>query len=443
LAAQSYAVLDWRVLAFMAAATAITGVIFGVLPALAIRRAQPVQEIIHSQPGRAGSGTGWIRSVLVAMQAALTVALLAGCIVMMRSFLRLLNADLGFKPGHVVTMRASVAGMYDKDRELRYYNAALDRLRATPGVEAAGAVRYLPLIDGDWQYLATNLKIESAESVSGHVVPNTITSGYFQAMGIDFVAGRDFTPEEYAGRDHVVIVDESFARQSGLGKAIVGRQGTRGKVPYTIVGVVRDTWLGGPASDPNMLIYEPLDAESAPGYVNLVARVHGPAGAYLRACRAALQEIDPQIPIYDELSLDQRLGSNLLQPRFYTTTILMVSVFALLLAVIGVYGVATYSVTQRTHEIGIRIAVGATPGKVRAAILRQGIVPVIAGVCLGIAGAIGSGKLLQSLMASAEPLRLQTCVMGGLLLTATAVAAIWRATSRVIRIDPMTALKSE
>jgi predicted permease len=443
LAAQSYAVLDWRVLAFMAAATVGIALIFGVLPALAIRRAQPVDEIMRSQPGLAGPGTSWIRTVLVALQAALTVALLAGCIVMGGSFLKLLDTDLGFQTNGVVTMRASVSGIYDKTRELQFYNAALERLRATPGVEAAGAVRYLPLIDSDWKFLATNLVIGSGGRVSGRVVPNTVTSGYFRTMGIALVAGRDFTTAEYDGNDHVVIVDDSFAKRSGLGAGIVGMRGLRGKVPYTIVGVVRDTWLGGPASEPTMLIYEPLGEESVPGYLTFVARVHGRADAYLRACRAAVQGIDPSIPIYDAESLDQRLSGNLLRPRFYTTTVLFLGVFALLLSVIGIYGVATYSVTQRTHEIGVRIAVGAAPRMVRAAIVRQGMVPVIAGMCAGVAGAIASGKFLKSLMWSAEPLGMQTCILGGLLLTATALAAIWFATSRVIRIDPMTALKSE
>jgi putative ABC transport system permease protein len=443
LAAQSYAVLDWRVLAFMAAATVGTGVIFGVLPALAIRRTQPVDQIIRSQPGVAGSGPGRMRAVLVALQAALTVALLAGCIVMGRSFLKLLGADLGYQTSQVVTMRASVAGIYDKNRELQFYNAALERLRATPGVEAAGAVRYLPLIDGDWQFLATNLLIESGGRVSGHVVPNTVSSGYFRAMGIDLVAGRDFTPTEYAGNDHVVIVDESFARRSGLGNRIVGSRGFKGKVQYAVVGVVRDTWLGGPASQQNMLIYEPLGEESVPGYLTFVARVRGRADSYLRVCRVAVQGLDPSIPIYDTVTLEQRLSGNLLRQRFYTTTVLFLGVFAMLLAAIGIYGVAAYSVTQRTHEIGIRIAIGAAPGKVRAAIVRQSMVPVIAGMCAGVAGAIVSGKFLTSLMSSAEPLRMQTCILGVLLLMLTALAAIWFATSRVIRIDPMAALKSD
>ena len=447
LAAQAYALLDWRVLAFMAAAALFTGVVFGVLPALAIRRAQPAQDMIRSQADVVGSGASRIRSGLVTLQAALSVVLLAGCIVMSRSFLKLLSVDLGFQTDRIVSLRANVAGLYDKNRELQFYNAALERLSAIPGVEAVGAARYLPLIDGDYKYLNSPWVAESGAKVADHIVGNAVTPGYFRAMGIEFVAGRNFTAAEGSGKDPVVIVDETFARRSGLGAGIVGKtavmnQGRR-KTRYTIVGVVRTTRLAGPAAEPTIQVYEPVVEDSAPGYMTFVARVRGPASAYLRTCQAALQQVDPAIPIYDVQTLDQRLSGNLLRPRFYTTAILFLGVFALLLAVIGIYGVAAYSVTQRTHEIGIRIAVGAAPGQLRVAMMRQSMLPVVAGMAVGVAGAIASGRFLKSLMASAEPLGAQTCILGALLLTATALVAVWFATSRVVKVDPMAALKSD
>ncbi|MBZ5584781.1 MAG: hypothetical protein LAQ30_21735, partial [Acidobacteriia bacterium] len=215
------------------------------------------------------------------------------------------------------------------------------------------------------------------------------------------------------------------------------------KTPFKIVGVVRTTRLGGPASEPIMQIYEPLGDESAPGYMTFVARVRGRAGAYLRACQAALQRADPNIPVFDAQSLDERLSGNLLRPRFYTTAVLFLGGFALLLAVIGIYGAAAYSVTQRTHEIGVRIAIGARPGRLRAALVRQGMAPVVCGMAAGIAGAIASGRLLKSLMWSAEPLGAATCILGGLALAGAALAALWFATSRVIQVDPIAALKSD
>jgi putative ABC transport system permease protein len=219
-------------------------------------------------------------------------------------------------------------------------------------------------------------------------------------------------------------------------------QGRR-KTRYTIIGVVRAARLAGPAAEPSIQVYEPVVEDSAPGYMTFVARVRGPASAYLRTCQAALQQVDSAIPIYDVQTLDQRLSGNLLRPRFYTTAILFLGVFALLLAVIGVYGVAAYSVTQRTHEIGIRIAVGAAPGQLRVAMMRQSMLPVVAGLAMGVAGAIASGRFLKSLMASAEPLGARTCILGALLLMVTALAAVWFATARVVKVDPMTALKSD
>lgn len=338
-----------------------------------------------------------------------------------------------------------MAGIYDEKRQVQYFNAALDRLRATPGVEAAGAVRYLPLIDADYKYLGARYRVEGGNEVAGGIVRgNAITAGYFRAMGIGFLAGRDFTASERLGKGLVAIVDDEFARRSGLGAGIVGKTIvlTSQDQPFSVVGVVPAMRLGGPAADPAVQVYVPLE-QSPPGYMTFVARVPGSAGAYLRACQAALQRADATVPIYDAQTLDERLSGNLLRPRFYTTTVLFLGVFALLVAVIGIYGVAAYSVTQRTHEIGVRIAIGAVPGRLRATLVRQGMLPILAGTAAGVAGAIASGRFLKTLMASAEPPGAQTCILGGLLLSAAALAALWFATSRVIRVDPMRALKSD
>jgi putative ABC transport system permease protein len=452
LAAQAYALFDWRVLAFMGAVSLLTGGVFGVLPALAMRRGQPSQEIIRSQPGAASTGAKWIRISLIAGQAALTMVLLAGCIVMGRSFLRLVAVDLGFRTDHVVTMRASVAGVYDRSRQVQFFNAVVDRLRGTPGVQAAGAVRYLPLIDSDYKYLGAGYRVEGGNNVAGAIVRgNAVTDGYFRAMGIGFLAGRDFTGAERTGKGLVAIVDDQFARQSGLGAGIVGRtisltgrtislSGT-GQV-FRVVGLVPAMRLGGPAAERHMQVYVPLE-QAPPGYMTFVARISGSAGAYLAACQAAAQKVDPKIPIYDPQTLDERLSGNLLRPRYYTAAVLFLGVFALLLAAIGIYGAATYSVTQRTHEIGVRIAIGAAPGRLRGTLVREGMVPVIAGMAAGAAGAMASGRVVKSLMESAEPLGMPTCVLGALVLGGAAFSALWFATSRVIRMDPMAALKTE
>ncbi len=398
---------------------------------------------VSSAPVPAGCELG-----LIAAQAALTLILLAGSITLGRGFLRLLGADLGYQTDHLVSMTVSVAGTpYEKLREAQFWDAALDRLRAVPGVEAAGAVHYLPLVESDWQYMGGRYKFDSGEDLREAVVVNPVTSGYFQAIGTNVVAGRDFTAAERRGKELVAIVNEEFARRIGPVASVVGRRMTR---PYhatyaptfTIVGVVRTVRLGGPASVPPLQVYLPVE-QRPQGAMTFVARVRGNAADYVRLCRSAVHQVDRGIPVYDVKTLQQRLDEVLARPRFYATAILFLGAFALLLAVIGIYGVAAHSITQRTHELGVRVALGARPARLRTSLLRQSLMPVLVGMIVGVAGAIGLGKYLHHLMESAEPLGTWTCVAAGLVLSATAAVAVWFATSRVTQVDPMIALKSE
>jgi ABC-type antimicrobial peptide transport system permease subunit len=177
--------------------------------------------------------------------------------------------------------------------------------------------------------------------------------------------------------------------------------------------------------------------------MTLVARVRGEAGAYLAVCRDAVQQVDPEVPVYDVKTLEQRLRDNLGRPRFYTTAILFFAGFALLLAVIGTYGVATHWIAQRTQEIGVRIAVGASPRGLRAMVLRQSLLPIAVGMALGAAGAIGLGRFLSHLVSPVEPVGAWTSAVAALLLAVTGGVAVWKATGRIVEIDPIAALKAE
>jgi ABC-type antimicrobial peptide transport system permease subunit len=177
--------------------------------------------------------------------------------------------------------------------------------------------------------------------------------------------------------------------------------------------------------------------------MTFVARVRGNAANYLRVCRGVLQEVDREIPIYDIKTLDERLSEALARPRFYTTIILFLGGFALLLAVTGVYGVAAYSITQRTHEMGVRMALGAAPVRLRIMLVRQSMIPVVVGLAAGVMAAAALGRYLKYLMTSTETVGTVACVAAALLLAATAAVAVWVATSRILRIDPASALRAE
>jgi putative ABC transport system permease protein len=441
LAAQDYSILDWRVLGFAVAVALMTGVVFGVLPAWLIGRTQPTADSVRAQAGIQSSGVSRMRSALVAMQAVLTVVLVAGALTMSRSFLKLVGTDLGFRTQNVATATVSLFGSrYQTNRLTQsYYGQVLERLRAVPGVESAGGVDYMPLTNqGFMRLLAT---LDSGPQAGA--VRTTITPDYFRSIGTRIVDGRDFTDADREGAELVAIVNEGFAHQIGNGSRLVGRTMTTqfDPKPLKILGVVR-TMRFAPAAPVGGQYYLPA-AQHAPLFMTFVARVPGDPRPYLPLIRDAIQQVDPQIPVYGAMTLGQRLDAALAKPRFYTTAVLFLGGFAVLLAIVGIYGAASYSISQRTHEIGVRIAVGASPGRLRFALLRQSMLPIAVGMAAGVAGATALGRFLAYLMDAVEPLDVRTCVSAALLLAITASVAIWTATARVLRVDPMRALRAD
>jgi putative ABC transport system permease protein len=377
------------------------------------------------------------------MQGAFTLVLVAGSFTMGRSFLRLLGTDLGFRTDRMVTLNVSLPGTrWDHGRMREYYRLALDRLRAIPGVESAAAVGYLPLVEAG--YMASAFDLDTAHAVSSAPV-NMISPDYFHTMRTPVLEGREFNAADVATSEPVAIVNEQFARELGVGPHLAGKhlssQWPRVRT-YTIVGVVQSTRMAGPGDLPRAQIFFP-EEQFIPGFVTFVARVHGAVAPYLVVCRDAVQQVDSQVPVYDVKTMDQRLSETLARPRFYATAVLFLGSFALLLAVVGIYGVASYSIAQRTHEIGVRIAIGATPGGLRGMLLWQSLLPVGCGVVVGIAGAAALGQYLRHLMAGAESTGPWTCAIAAATLAATAAVAVWSATARVVRMDPTAALRAE
>lgn len=439
LASRQYSVLDWRVLAFALSLAAITGIVFGVLPALLIGRMQPGQDWIRTQPGSHGSAARRMRGVLIALQAALTVVLAAGAFSMGRSFLKLMRTDLGYRTSRVVTMSVSLPNT--KNRTAPFVREALERLRAVPGVESAGAAAYLPLAaskmyEGMLYRMGPSETRRSSRSMS-------VSPAYFRTMGTPLIEGREFTDSDRAG-PLVVIVNEALARtypnQKLAGRRIfLDSGGTR---EATIVGVVGSHRFLGPESDAWETIYRPLDQYDQ-WAATFVAKVRGNPERYLAACREAVQGTDRSIPVFDVKTLDERLAAAVARPRFYATAIVFLAGFALLLAAIGAYGAASHWVSQRRHEIGIRIAVGGSPRRVRGMIFRESTTPVCIGVVTGLLGTAGLGRFLMHLMASAEPTDTWMMTSAGIVIAIAMGCAAWTATSRVVRTDPTEALRAE
>ena len=442
--AQRYTVLDWRVIGFAAGLALLTGVLFGVLPTFLLGRLCSGPDVYRGRSGARTSAAGRARNVLVAFQAALTLALLAGSVNMGQAFLDLMGASLGFRTDRTVTMRFSLWGSAHDSASglMEYYREALARLRAPPGVEAAGAVDYLPMADYQG-WLMQGFQTESGQNATGS--PAHVTPDYFRAMGIRILEGRDFTAADGLRSDPVIIVNEDVARAVGpiAGKRVFSQD--RDKKAFTVVGAVSASRLRGPLPPPGGItrqVYLPMEQEPQRSAV-FVIRVRGNPKSLIPVLRDLVQQVDRGVPMHDIKTLEQRLSETLAGPRFYTTAVLFLGGFALLLSIIGIYGVAARSTAQRTHEIGVRIAVGADPREVRWMLLLQGLAPVTVGLAFGAAAALGLGKYLNHLIESAQPVGTWTCAAAALLLASTAAIAVWTATSRILRIDPMRALRAE
>ncbi len=443
LATQAYSVLDWRVLLFALSLAFAMGIIFGVLPAWTVGRLLPSAGTVRTQPGLRSSRTKRTRSSLIALQAALTFSLLISSFVVGRTFLNLLHTDLGFLPDHVVTLNVSLQGTkYSDAGEWQYYSQALEKLHAVPGVKAVGAVSYLPL-GNDNIYMASSFTLDSGQKIEA-VVMNSIASDYVRAIGTKIVAGHKLRePMDAANRS--VIVNEAFAQRVGLGNQIVGR-GIRvpwgaGNV-YHVAGVVKTIRFGGPASSGEPQIYFPLEGEPPPA-LTLVARVSGASKEYLPQLRDVVRAIDPQVPIYDVKTLDQRLADNLARPRFYSTATLALSLLALLLAAAGVYGTTAYTISQQKREIGIRLAIGASQQGVRLMILKGSLWPLLAGTVAGALLSMAASGFLQHLVRGVNRPAVFAYAATAVFLLFIGVSAAWISTGRVLSIDPASCLRSE
>jgi len=443
LADQKYTILDWRVIGFATALAILTGLVFGVLPAWMAGQLHPTDPMIRSRVGSPSRTTKRMRTWLAAMQAALTIALLASSAAMGRTFLNLLDTDLGLRPANVVSLSVSLQGSKYRTGVARrqYYRDALDRLRALPGVQSAGAIGYLPL--GNHVYMSGTVKLDSGQSVTGSIW-NAVMSGYFQTVGTNLLAGRDFDPAEAARPERGVIVNQAFASAAGLDTAIVGRllKAPWRKAPYVIVGLVASTRLAGPSYPADPQVFWPTDEEPPPA-LTFVAKVDRDAGSRLAAAGSAIRALDREVAIYDLKTLDQQLSDVLARPRFYTTAIVFLAAFALLLAAVGAYGNAAYSVAQRKHEMGLRMALGASHQEIRALVVRENLIPLAAGMVAGIAAAAASGRFLDSLVVYAQPIDLAACVAGAAVLLLAGFAALWTATTGVLAIAPADALRAE
>ena len=437
--AQSYSILDGRVLAFTLIVSFITALALGSLPSLYVGR----MHAFASPTSIRTRGSRLLGQGLVGVQVMLTIILLASSVSLGRAFVHLMRVDRGYDVQGIVTVNISLDGTsYQLNkRELPYFEEVLDRIRQLPSVRSASATDFLPLYAS--AFVGGPFGLDGRQApLNSTMVP--VLSGYFQTMGRGILYGREFTEAEVRSRAKVAVVNERFASGFGSPQDAVGHQlTTDGDTPWKIVGVVKGMEY---ETDPTLANSSQVFLPSAtPGsfFSTFVARVDGNAEDHLAEVRDTIQSVDPQVPIFGARTMEQRLNEVFADPKFYHTAIWTFAGFALLLALIGIYGIVSYAVVQRTQEMGIRMALGRTPAQLRSMLLRQGLSMVVAGAIPGIAAAQLTGRVLESLIDGAKPIGPATSAGLILFLAAVASASIWSATRRIARFDIIAILRSE
>ena len=433
------------VLLFATIVSLCTGIAFGIIPALDGSRAE-LHEALKSGSRTTGGGAG-VRRVLVVAQVALAMVMLVGAGLLVRSFDALQRVSMGFSSGHVLTAQLVVQGhRYDSLATVnQFYNGVFARLRATPGVEEVGAVSGLPLRGNS----TCGLMVERHPVPLGHL-PGVNCMGargdYFQALRVPLVHGRFFNETDLPGNSIAILINETMARRFWPGEDPVGqriRLGPNPSAPWeTVVGVVGDTHYDGMGQDPVPTAVE-FDEQQPWGSLGVAIRTTGDPARAEGALRRALREVDPTVGVQDVRPMDDILGSSLAARRFAMALISAFAFVALALAAIGVYGVLAYSVTSRTREFGIRMALGASTQSVLGLVLRQGLGWSLIGLALGGAGAFVAGRSLRAYLFGIQATDAVTFAAVACGLLAAVAAACVVPARRAIRVDPMQAMRED
>ena len=435
--------VDGRVLAFTAGLAVLTGLLFGLMPALRAYRMGMVAAM--HEGGRGGTASRRSNSALVAAQFALSFVLLIGAGLLLKSFQRLQSVELGFNPEKLLTMVVSLpARKYSKpEQSIQFCDNLIDRLRNLPGVRAAGLTSNIPFVgDDNTDNFIVEGRDPGGEGVQVQLL--AMTPGHLQAMGIPLLRGRDFLETDKSDSQPVAIVDETLARMYWPdGDALGKRVETTGDMQWmTIVGVVGGIKQDGFAEKLQPHIYAPL-AQSPTLVAKLVVRTDGAPNPTIAAIRSAVSGLDPDIPVYSIRSMNDVMARTLNSQRLTNLLLTSFSVLALVLAAVGIYGTMSLYVGSRKNEFGIRLALGAQPGVLLRLVLREGMLLIVAGIAIGVGGALVLTRAIASLLFEVSPTDPVVFTGVPLLLVFVALAACFVPARRASRVDPMVALRCE
>jgi putative ABC transport system permease protein len=441
--------LDGRVFFFSLVLSLATGVIFGLAPAWQGAKVN-LSEVLNAD-SRSGTTAGRHRTLgsLVIAEVALAVILLTGAGLMFQSLVRLQAVDAGFKPQCVAAFDATLSGAKyaNSARRQQFWREACERLIKVPGVRVAAAISNLPL--GGSESL-NYFFVEGAPSPSAGKAPlaenRKITPGYFETMGVRLLQGRDFTDNDAANQPRVCIINETIARAFFWGTDPIGHRlkiGGEGQPVLTIIGVAGGVRSYGLETRPRPQIYTPIQ-QSPDNQMSFVVRTAAIPPATLEgSVRAEMKALDPTLPLANFRAMESLVSNALVRPRFSTFLLGSFAATALLLTAVGLYGVVAYATTQRTREIGIRMALGATGANVLALVIRQGMLPALTGLGVGLAGALALTRLLSTQLYEVKATDPQTFFSVVAVLVLVALAACLLPAGRAAKVDPMEALRYE
>jgi putative ABC transport system permease protein len=429
--------MDWTVMLFAFLASCATAVLFGFLPA---RQAMNSGLSESMKP----TGRGRARSVLVSAEVALTLVLLAATGLLLRSFWSVQAIPLGFETSHILTAVVRVPGERNEAAlRTRFLNELLERIERMPGVSSVGAVSTEPLTVGGHNEFAIEGRPPHGPEVIQDAVITSATPGYFQTMNIPLRRGRYFTPGDTATAPKVTLISEGLARRYFPSEDPLGhRLSFDGKTFYTIAGIVADVHEDNTTATPMPQFYLPY-AQYSLTRMALSLRSTIEPTALISAVRGELHSMNPDLPLYSVKSMDALLSESVAPRRFALTLIGLFAGLALLVASIGIYGVISYSVTERTREYGLRMALGAMRGNVLQMVLWRGLTMVAIGIVVGIAGALAVTRLLASYLFGVSEHDPVTFVAVAGISVVVAVAACLVPALRATRVDPMVALRYE
>ena len=439
--------IDGGALGFALALSIVTGVVFGAAPAWLATGHRLNETLKEGSRGSTEGGRRWFRQGLVVAEVALALLLLTGAGLLVRSYRNLSGVDPGFDPSNATVVSLSLPDRkYDSpEKQQQFASALVAGMQGLPGVVEVGVTHTLPLV-GDWVLTFT---IDGRPEIAPSDLPSSnyyaVSPGYFRAMGIRVLRGRGFTEQDTATAPRVALINETFARMHFPGEDPIGKRIDiqNGPPAYReIVGIVSDVKQYGVDTDTTAQAYDPF-AQNPFGNLTAVIRTSGDPAALQNSIRAQVFVVDASQPVSSIRLLTDILAGTISRQRFAMLLITVFSLVALVISAVGIYGVVAYSVSQRTGEIGIRMALGATARDVLSMVLRQNLVVIAAGLVLGILAALSASRVMESLLyrvSASDPLTLGVIAA---LLAAVAFFACLIPARRATKVDPMTALRAE